>query len=125
MGRLLVSDTKNNCIKIFDSSGTFLTKLGSEGSRCPDLSQPHGICVDVKNNILVADCKNHRVNLYCSSGEFIEHVVCETEGITGPSGLAIYNNKLLVTRCNRQHPQITMCTLSTEDMQSQVFETEL
>ena len=38
--RFIVSDTKNNCLKIFDNSGKFLRKIGEKGKGDGQFNSP-------------------------------------------------------------------------------------
>ncbi|XP_078344935.1 uncharacterized protein LOC144630438 [Oculina patagonica] len=66
----LVSDTFNKCIKIYDQSGTFMYKFGTQGNQDGQFNLPYGILVDRSNNLLVCDNKNHRVQQFSLDGRF-------------------------------------------------------
>ncbi len=86
--RILITDTFDHMVKVFDQSGSFLFKFGG-GSGGTDsnsrhssgvnregvISDPRGICTDVMNNILVADWGGGCVNKYSPHGAFIETVL--------------------------------------------------
>lgn len=60
-----VADTGNGRLQAFDSSGPFLSLLGSPGSGFDQMSQPTGVAVDLCTSIAyVADSKNDRIDKY-------------------------------------------------------------
>lgn len=71
---IIVSDSGNDCIKIFDTAGNFKRKVGT-------LSCPMGVSVDKKDNIIVADAGNFRVQMYDNHGNFLRTVVKDTDDI--------------------------------------------
>src|SRR5439155_1427221 len=62
-GTILVADTGNNRIQLFDAKGSFLSAFGSEGSGDGQLSGPTGVAVSPDGRILVADTGNHRIQV--------------------------------------------------------------
>ncbi len=87
--RILITDTFDHMVKVFDQSGSFLFKFGGDsgstgsnpqcspgGSRRRGvINDPRGICTDVMNNILVADWGGGCINKYSPDGVFIETVL--------------------------------------------------
>jgi DNA-binding beta-propeller fold protein YncE len=66
-GNVYVADTNNHRIQIYNSSGSYVTTLGSAGSGNYQFDAPNGVAVDGSGNIYVADSSNHRVQIYNSS----------------------------------------------------------
>ena len=58
----LVSDGDNNCLKVYDQSGTFLYKIGTPGKQDGQFNWPYGMLVDRSSNLLVCDSDNNRVS---------------------------------------------------------------
>ena len=67
----LVADGDNNCIKVFDPSGTFLYKFGKQGNQDGQFDLLHGMLLDSSNNLLVYDCGNNRVQQFSLDGRFL------------------------------------------------------
>jgi len=70
-GNLIVADTQNNRIQVFNSSGMFLRKWGSYGSGCGQFNWPYGVAVDATGNVFVADIGNNRIQVFNSSGTLL------------------------------------------------------
>ncbi len=74
-GNVYVSDTVNNRIQKFNSTGAFLTKFGSGGTGDGQFDRPGQITTDCRGSVYVADTFNHRIQKLgdpaaapCSSG---------------------------------------------------------
>jgi sugar lactone lactonase YvrE len=70
-GYVYVSDTENNRIQKFTSSGVFVTKWGSFGTGDGQLYYPYGIAVDSSGYIYVADSGNGRIQKFTADGTFV------------------------------------------------------
>ena len=70
-GRIIVADTYNNRIQVFDSSGTFLFNIGSYGQNSGQFYYPEGVAVDGSGRIIVVDWGNYRIQVFNSSGNFL------------------------------------------------------
>ncbi len=70
LGRSFVTDTNNNSVDVFNSSGLFLFSFGTTGSLAGELIFPEGIAADGLGRIYVADGGNHRVQVFDTAGVF-------------------------------------------------------
>ena len=61
---IVVADTGNNRIQVFNSTGTFQSKFGSLGGGDGQLNSPKGVAVGGSGNIVVADSDNNRVQVF-------------------------------------------------------------
>jgi uncharacterized protein (TIGR03663 family) len=61
--RVLVADTGNKRVQIFDASGKFLSAFGGAGLQPGNFDEPVGVAIDVKGNIIVADTWNARIQV--------------------------------------------------------------
>ncbi len=68
-GHVLVADTGNKRIQIFDAQGQFIQQFGGGGLNPGSLDEPVGIAVDAQNNIVVADTWNGRVQVFDPHGQ--------------------------------------------------------
>ncbi|MFQ5641249.1 MAG: FG-GAP-like repeat-containing protein, partial [bacterium] len=70
-GHIIVSDSENHRVQVFDSAGNFLFKFGSHGSGNGQFNRPRGISIDQSGNIMVVDSGNNRIQAFDSSGNFL------------------------------------------------------
>lgn len=63
--------TSNSYIFKYDSSGSFLRKIGTEGSGEGQFNYPNGIAFDSSGNIYVADGGNNRIQKIDSHWNFM------------------------------------------------------
>ena len=70
-GNVYVSDSGNNRIQKFNSSGTFITQWGTFGGANGNFNSPIGVAVDGSSNVYVADVNNNRIQKFSSAGAFI------------------------------------------------------
>ena len=79
--QIVVADTGNHRIQIFDEKGTFLRVFGSNGNGNGQFSLPFGVVVDQQGNYVVADTYNDRIQIFNSEGQFIRKFGSEGEGM--------------------------------------------
>jgi len=68
-GRVLVADTGNKRVQIFNSDGAFVSQFGGGGLDQGRLDEPVGIAVDPKGSIVVADTWNGRIQVFDPNGQ--------------------------------------------------------
>jgi tripartite motif-containing protein 71 len=91
-GHVYVADSGNHRIQKFNSSGTYDTQWGSEGSGNGEFDTPAGIAVDPSGNVYVVDIRNHRIQKFNSSGTYDTQWGREGSGngeFEYPQGIAI------------------------------------
>jgi len=69
-GRIYVLDGVNNAVKIFNSSGTYLSSFGSRGKGGGTCDTPLGIDSDRDGSIYLADSGNRLIQVFDGSGNF-------------------------------------------------------
>jgi predicted membrane-bound mannosyltransferase/sugar lactone lactonase YvrE len=67
-GSILVSDTGNKRVQIFDGTGTFVSQFGGSGLQPGQLDEPVGIDTDAAGNVAMADTWNGRVQTFNANG---------------------------------------------------------
>jgi len=77
---IYVTDSGNNRVQIFDSSGNFLSKFGTFGEGNGQFKGPIDIVFDSSGNIYVLDSGNFRVQIFDSSGNFLSTFGTEGSG---------------------------------------------
>lgn len=70
-GSIVVADTQNHRIQVFNSSGGFLRRFGSQGLGDGQLNQPRGLAITSDGNIVVADSINNRMQIFTAAGVFV------------------------------------------------------
>ncbi|MEM7465140.1 MAG: NHL repeat-containing protein, partial [Pseudomonadota bacterium] len=69
--RIVVADTSNDRIQVFDEDGNFILKFGIQGDGVGEFNIPAGVDVDNDGNIYVADAGNDRIQVFDEDGNFI------------------------------------------------------
>jgi len=69
-GNVYVADSGNDRIQKFDSSGTFLTKWGTNGAGDGQFDNTGGVAVDFSGNVYVADFSNARIQKFTEQQNF-------------------------------------------------------
>jgi len=81
----VVADSGNSCLKVFDSSGRFLRKIGDKGNEDGQFTNPWRLYIDIHGNILVGDKDCGHVQQFTMEGRFTGRAVTE---LNWPSGIA-------------------------------------
>ena len=81
----IVADSGNSCLKIFNSSGKFLRKIGEKGNADGQFLTPYGVCVDQHGNIFASDKESGHVQQFTIEGHFTGKTVTK---LTWPWGMA-------------------------------------
>ena len=70
-GNLLVTDTGNKRVQVFDSEGNYITQFGKSGAGDGEFNEPVGLALDEAGNIYVADTWNRRVQVFGPDYKFL------------------------------------------------------
>ena len=65
-GCYFVSDSKTDCVKVFDAEGNFLYDIGRGR-----LSYPVGLAIEKFNNLIVCDTGNQRLVIFTTEGDYL------------------------------------------------------
>ena len=60
---LIVSDSVENCIKVFNKDGHFLYKFGKPGSGAGEFNKPRFLSVNKAGHLMVCDDGDHRAEV--------------------------------------------------------------
>ena len=71
-GRIIVADTFNHRIQIFDSNGTYLDSIVDADGTGGSFNLPSGVTTDSDGRIIVADTFNHRIQIFDSNGTYLD-----------------------------------------------------
>ena len=88
----IVSDYRNKCLQMFDSSGNFLHKIGEKGGQFKD---PIGVCVDKHDYIFVCDYIRGNVQQFSFDGHFTGKSVAKLKSPWGVTTMP--DGRILVT----------------------------
>ncbi len=92
---LVVTDVFNHCLRLVDSNGKFLEKIGREGRGGGQFKEPSAVVVTPNNQILVAERDNPRVQKFNPSGKYLlkfgQKVLWGSQ-LSDPVGLAVNLN---------------------------------
>ena len=97
---IYVSDTNNQQVQVFDSSGTPIFKFGKKGTGEGQFQFPYGITGDKDGNVYVSDLYNGKISVFTSKGKFIKYFTDENnkaDFIKSPGGLRIFGKKIYIT----------------------------
>lgn len=105
-GRLLVSDTGNKRIQVFDREGNYLAQFGQPGVSNGDFNEPVGLAVNANGNIYVADTWNQRIQVFDANYKFVRSWPVaawqsmdqnDLQSVDNKPYLAVYQSTLLVS----------------------------
>ena len=68
-GCFFVSDSKTDCVKVFDEEGNFLYDIGRG-----HLSYPVGLAIAKCNNLIVCDTGNQRLVIFTTEGDYLTEI---------------------------------------------------
>jgi predicted membrane-bound mannosyltransferase/sugar lactone lactonase YvrE len=68
-GHILVSDTGNKRIIIYDTEGNFISQVGSEGMGAGQFDEPVGMAIDNLGTLYVADTWNQRIQVFLPNSD--------------------------------------------------------
>ncbi len=70
-GNVFVTDSWNNRVEEFSSTGAYITQWGSSGTSPGQFSTPIGIAIDRSGNIYIADVGNNRIQEFSNTGVYM------------------------------------------------------
>ncbi|XP_078596572.1 uncharacterized protein LOC144873255 [Branchiostoma floridae x Branchiostoma japonicum] len=109
--QVIVSDWRNDIIKVFGQNGEFVKEFGLYGSGDGYFDYPTSVHTDDHNNIIVADSKNHRVSQFSKDGTFVRHLLSRDNGLWHPQGVAITPDGKLVVSDRSENSCVKVYTI--------------
>ncbi|MBE9516495.1 MAG: NHL repeat-containing protein [Proteobacteria bacterium] len=70
-GEIVVVDSGNDRVVIFNNKGKSIKTFGSSGSKPGQFNGPMGVTVDGRGNIYVADKNNNRIQVFDNRGKYL------------------------------------------------------
>jgi predicted membrane-bound mannosyltransferase/DNA-binding beta-propeller fold protein YncE len=68
-GHVLVADTGNKRIIVYDADGNFISQFGGGGTAAGQFDEPVGLAFDTQGNLYVADTWNQRIQVFAPSAD--------------------------------------------------------
>ena len=99
VGRVIISDSNNQCIQIFSSNGMFKQRFGVRGRNAGQLQRPTGVAVTLNGNYLSADYDNKWVSVFGPDGKYINKI--GSGKLLGPKGVIVDHNGRIVVVDNK------------------------
>jgi DNA-binding beta-propeller fold protein YncE len=134
-GRLLVTDTGNKRVQVFDGEGNFVTQFGTAGGGDGQFDEPTGVAIDGEGDIYVSDTWNKRVQVFSSDYVFLRSFPVPAWSAMDPSlfnstehkpFLAVHNGRVflssprsgqvLVFKTSGEAQELTQLSFAPEDM---------
>ena len=91
-GTVYVTDSGNNRVQVFSSSGQLVSVWGQRGDAPGQFYAPDGIAIDSNGNVYIAEYGNNRVQVMTAGGRFVSQWGGKGSGpgeFNGAGGLAI------------------------------------
>ncbi|XP_033120364.1 tripartite motif-containing protein 3-like [Anneissia japonica] len=102
-GHVIVADTFNNRIQMFDRDGSFIRVL-VQGDDDSKVKRPLGVVMDEEEHLIVASYQ--KLQLFTKTGKFIKTIGQKQDGIEIPEGLCVvshYPRRVAVANWNRKN----------------------
>jgi DNA-binding beta-propeller fold protein YncE len=91
-GNIIVVDTENHRVQVFDGQGKFQFAFGKRGSAHGEFYKPSHVDIDAKGRLFVSDTGNNRIQIFDARGKFVSSVgsVGSEPGLFAePKGIAL------------------------------------
>ena len=119
-GLIIVADSGNHSVKVFDHNGIMVTSFGAFGRGVSELRAPYGVCIDQFGDILVADHYNDRISSFDIRGHWQHDLICYYHGLRHPQGIALTSrNNLCVSHGGLKATEIAVYDLLSLQNESQ------
>ncbi|HWU53230.1 MAG TPA: NHL repeat-containing protein [Tahibacter sp.] len=91
-GNIIVVDTDNHRVQVFDGQGKFQFAFGKRGNGNGEFYKPSHIEIDAKGRLFVSDTGNNRIQIFDAKGKFLSSIgsVGSEPGLFAePKGIAL------------------------------------
>jgi DNA-binding beta-propeller fold protein YncE len=86
---ILVADSGNHRIQVFDSLGNFVGAYGTQGSGAGQFNAPQGLAIDSQGRVIVADSGNDRLVFLNFNGQTLSFLGSLGDWFDEPTGVAV------------------------------------
>ncbi|MGB8214745.1 MAG: flippase activity-associated protein Agl23 [Anaerolineales bacterium] len=94
-GHVVVADTGNKRIVVYDSEGNFISQFGGEGTAAGQFDEPVGLAFDSQGNLYVADTWNQRIQVFAPNAAKTTYTPSAQWDIAGWSSQSLDNKPYL------------------------------
>jgi predicted membrane-bound mannosyltransferase/DNA-binding beta-propeller fold protein YncE len=94
-GHVLVADTGNKRIIVYDADGNFISQFGGGGSGAGHLEEPVGLAIDAYGNLYVADTWNQRIQVFFPNTNKTDYTFSREWNINGWGSESLDNKPYL------------------------------
>ncbi|KAH9503123.1 hypothetical protein Btru_070000 [Bulinus truncatus] len=96
-GDVIVADTENHRIQIFNPEGVFKFKFGEKGSKPTQLCYPMGVAVTSTDDIVITDSVNAAIKIFTLDG-MLKNCFVHTTDVEFPHGVCVtLDDDIIVT----------------------------
>ncbi|XP_070547049.1 tripartite motif-containing protein 2-like [Ptychodera flava] len=88
-GQVIVSDSENNRVQVFDPDGNFLFDIHGTGEEDEHFDNVRRLTTDRDDNIYICDSNNDRVVKFDRFGKYVSTVNSDTDAISKPCCVAV------------------------------------
>ena len=107
---LIVSDSNDHSVKLFDREGDFLYQFGKKGNAEGEFSMPGCLFMNKAGHLMVCDSENHRIQVFDLSGKFVAKFGTKGSGMgefnLPVSAAVLSDGKIVVTDILNHRTQI-------------------
>jgi hypothetical protein len=86
---IVVADSANHRLQVFDGLGNFLSTFGTLGSGEGQFDTPQGLVLDPVGRVIVADQGNNRLQVLSLEGQTFGYLDSYVAGFNAPTGVAV------------------------------------
>jgi len=105
-GRVLVVDTGDKRVVVFDADGSYLTQFGGAGLGPGQFDEPVGIALDGDGNVYVTDTWNQRVQVFAPDETGLIYMPISEWAVSGWYGGSVENKPFIAVDA-QQHIYVT------------------
>ncbi|RXG68298.1 Tripartite motif-containing protein 2 [Armadillidium vulgare] len=98
-GRLIVADSNNQCVQVFNLAGECKIKFGVRGRSAGQLQRPTGVAALLNGHYAVADYENRWVSIFEPSGKYVTRI--GHGKLLGPKGMCVNRHGHLIVVDNK------------------------
>ncbi|KAK6166009.1 hypothetical protein SNE40_022802 [Patella caerulea] len=98
-GKILVADSNNQVVQVFNLDGECKLKFGSPGRVAGKIQRPTGVSVTNNGNFLIADYENRWISIFGPDGKYINKI--GSRKLLGPKGVTVDKNGRIIVVDNK------------------------